>query len=131
MAVSSLAPSFDVAVVGAGLAGLAATLGFAKAGFDVACIGRPEHGGPGRTVALLGRSLDFLESLDVLAAVERQGAPMRLLRIVDDTGSLFAPRPVEFRAAEMGRQMAVKILANNGAVKTITILKQEKGPTDP
>ena len=105
MAVSSQLRSFDVAVVGAGLTGLAATLGFARAGFNVACIGRPERGGPGRTVALLGRTLDFLESLDVLAAVERQAAPLRVLRIVDDTGSLFAPRPVEFRASEMGRDV--------------------------
>ncbi|MDE3177814.1 MAG: FAD-dependent monooxygenase [Pseudomonadota bacterium] len=105
MAVSSQTPSFDVAVVGAGLVGLAATLGFARAGFSVACIGRPERGGPGRTVALLGRTLDILENLDVLAAVEREAAPMRLLRIVDDTGSLFAARPVEFRAAEMGRDV--------------------------
>ena len=105
MAVSSQLRAFDVAVVGAGLTGLAATLGFARAGFNVACIGRPERGGPGRTVALLGRTLDFLEGLDVLAAVERQAAPLRVLRIVDDTGSLFAARPVEFRASEMGRDV--------------------------
>src|SRR3954449_6267784 len=101
MAVSSSSRSFDVAVVGAGLAGLAVTLGFVKAGFDAVCIGRAERGGPGRTVALLGRTLEILDSLGVLAAVEAEAAPMRKLRIVDDTGSLFAPRPVEFRASEL------------------------------
>ena len=105
MAVSSSSASYDVAVVGAGLTGLAASLAFAQAGFAVACVGRPERGGPGRTVALLGGTLDLLENLGVLAAVEREAAPMRVLRIVDDTGSLFAPRPVEFRASEMGRDL--------------------------
>jgi len=105
MAGAAPSPAFDVAVVGAGLAGLAAALGFARQGFRVACIGRRERAGPGRTVALLGRSLDILKDLGVLAAVEARAAPMRLLRLVDDTGSLFAPRPVEFRAEEIGRDL--------------------------
>ncbi len=107
MADASSSPSqaFDVVVVGAGLAGLAAAVGLAKAGFAVACVGASERPGPGRTVALLGQSLDLLENLGVLAAIEAQAAPMRTLRIVDDTGSLFAPDPVEFRAGEIGRDV--------------------------
>jgi len=100
MAVSSSSRSFDVAVVGAGLAGLAATLGFAKAGFDAVCIGRAERGGPGRTVALLGRTLEILDSLGVLAAVACGWALWRWLdwradlwavtsqRVIDESGVL-------------------------------------------
>jgi 2-octaprenyl-6-methoxyphenol hydroxylase len=95
--------TFDVVVVGAGLAGLAAALGFLRAGFAVACIGPREHSAPGRTVALFGRSLDILERLGVLPAIESAGAPLRVMRLVDDTGSLFAPRPAEFRCSEIGR----------------------------
>ena len=102
---SSPAQVFDVLVIGAGLAGLAAALGFARAGLKAACVGRLERPGPGRTVALLGQTLDFLEELDVLGAVEARGAPMRTLRMVDDTGSLFAARPVDFRASEIGRDV--------------------------
>ncbi len=98
------AKTFDVIVVGAGLAGLAATVGFARAGARVASVGRPERGGPGRTVALLGRSLDFLEELGLRAEVEERGAPLCGMRIVDDSGSIFAPRPVTFRAREIGRE---------------------------
>jgi len=98
------AETFDVIVVGAGLVGLAATLGFARAGLRVANVGRPERGGPGRTVALLGRSLDFLEDLGLREQVEEQGAPLCGMRIVDDSGSIFAPRPVTFRAREIGRE---------------------------
>src|SRR5579863_1773928 len=105
MAETSPSPAFDVAVVGAGLAGLAAALCFARAGFRVASVGRIERPGPGRTVALLGQTLEFLQNLGVLAAVEGAAAPMRKLRIVDDTGSLLAARPVEFRATEIGRDL--------------------------
>ncbi len=100
---SSPADTVDIAVVGAGLAGLAAALGFVRAGFSVICIGGAERAPPGRTVALFGASLDFLESLGVLGRVEAAAAPMRTLRIVDATGSLFAPRPLAFRASEIGR----------------------------
>jgi 2-octaprenyl-6-methoxyphenol hydroxylase len=102
---ASSSSAFDVVVVGAGLAGLAAALGFARAGFDVALIGKPERAAPGRTVALLGRSLDVLEDLGVLGEVERAAAPLRTMRIVDDTGAWLAARPVEFRASEIGREL--------------------------
>jgi 2-octaprenyl-6-methoxyphenol hydroxylase len=92
----------DVLVVGAGLAGLVAAIGFARAGFSVVCCGAADRLGQGRTVALLDRSIDFLKSLDVWREVEPLGAPLRALRIIDDTGSLFPPRPVEFRAEEIG-----------------------------
>jgi 2-octaprenyl-6-methoxyphenol hydroxylase len=92
----------DVFVVGAGLAGLAAAIGFARAGFSVASCGAIERLGQGRTVALLGRSIDFLATLDVWREVEPVAAPFRALRIVDDTGALFAPPPIEFRADEIG-----------------------------
>jgi 2-octaprenyl-6-methoxyphenol hydroxylase len=95
-------PVFDAIVVGAGLAGLAATLGLARAGLKVASVGRPERGGPGRTVALLGRSVDFLGQLGLRERIEEQGALLSGMRIVDDSGSIFAPRPVTFRAREIG-----------------------------
>jgi 2-octaprenyl-6-methoxyphenol hydroxylase len=97
------AETCDVFVVGAGLAGLAAAIGFARAGRRVVSAGATERLGQGRTVALLGPSIDFLEDLGVWSAIEPRAAPMRGLRIVDDTGSLFAPPPIEFRAREIGR----------------------------
>ena len=95
----------DVFVVGAGLAGLAAAVGFARVGRRVICAGAAERLGQGRTVALLGPSVDLLADLGVWPIVAPRAAPMRGLRIVDDTGSLFAPPPVEFRAREIGRDV--------------------------
>jgi len=92
----------DVIVVGAGLAGAAAALGFARAGFAVTSCGEVERLGQGRTVALLGKSVDFFRELGVWDRIESAAAPMRTLRIVEDTGTLFAARPVEFDSAEIG-----------------------------
>jgi 2-octaprenyl-6-methoxyphenol hydroxylase len=92
----------DVLVAGAGPAGLVAALGFAQAGFDVVCCGADERTGRGRTVALLDRSVFYLKSLGFWARLEAQAAPMRALRVIDDTGALFPPRPLEFHSSEIG-----------------------------
>ena len=92
----------DVLVAGAGLAGLTAAFGLAQAGFDVVCCGAAERTGRGRTVALLDQSVAFLESLGLWAGLRAQAAPLRSLRLIDDSGSLLPPRPVEFHAAEIG-----------------------------
>jgi 2-octaprenyl-6-methoxyphenol hydroxylase len=92
----------DVLIAGSGIAGLAAALGFAQAGFDVVSCGAAESIGRGRTVALLDRSVAFLGSLGLWPSLQAEAAPLRRLRIIDDTGGLFPPRPVEFHAAEIG-----------------------------
>jgi 2-octaprenyl-6-methoxyphenol hydroxylase len=94
----------DVFVVGAGLAGASAAIGFARAGFSVISCGGVDRLAQGRTVALLGRSVDFLEELGVWGEVEKSASPLRSLRIVDDTGSLLAARPVEFHAREINSE---------------------------
>jgi 2-octaprenyl-6-methoxyphenol hydroxylase len=91
----------DVLIAGAGLAGLTAAFGMAKAGFDVICCGVAERTGRGRTVALLDQSVTFLQALGLWATLQSRASPLRSLRLVDDTGGLFPPRPVEFHAAEL------------------------------
>ena len=92
----------DVLIAGAGLAGLAAAVGFARAGFDVVLSGARERTGRGRTVALLDPSVAFLDSLGLWTRLRAEAAPLKSLRLIDDTGTLFPPRPVEFHAAEIG-----------------------------
>ena len=92
----------DVLIAGAGLAGLTAAYGMAKAGFDVVCCGAAERTGRGRTVALLDQSVAFLDSLGLWASLQSRAAPLRSLRLIDDTGAFFPPRPVQLHAAEIG-----------------------------
>jgi 2-octaprenyl-6-methoxyphenol hydroxylase len=92
----------DIMIAGAGLAGLTAAFGLAQAGFDVVCCGAAERTGRGRTVALLDQSAAFLESLGIWADLRAQAAPLRSLRLIDDSGTLFPPRPIEFHATEIG-----------------------------
>jgi 2-octaprenyl-6-methoxyphenol hydroxylase len=92
----------DVLIAGAGLAGLTAAFGLGRAGFDVVSSGSAERTGRGRTVALLDQSVAFLDSLGLWTGLQPQAAPLRGLRLIDDTGSLLPPRPVEFLASEIG-----------------------------
>jgi 2-octaprenyl-6-methoxyphenol hydroxylase len=92
----------DVLIAGAGPAGLTGAYGMARAGFDVVCCGAAERTGRGRTVALLNQSVAFLKSLGLWADLEPRAAPLRSLRLIDDTGAFFPPRPVDFHAAEIG-----------------------------
>lgn len=93
---------FDVVVVGAGAVGLAGALAFARAGCATCLIGIAPERPDGRTAALLDGSLQFLAGLGLGPAIEEASSPLRTMRIIDDTASLFRPPPAEFRAAEIG-----------------------------
>lgn len=92
----------EIAVAGAGAAGLAAAICMAREGFRTVLIGDPAVAAPGRTVALFGGSVAFLQAIGAWEAVTAKAAPMDAMRIVDDTGSLFASPPLVFRSQELG-----------------------------
>jgi 2-octaprenyl-6-methoxyphenol hydroxylase len=91
----------DIAVIGSGAAGAAAALSLAHAGFSVALVGPPPPRADGRTIALLGLSWRMMAEWGVVQALGDTVAPLSVMRIVDDTGSLFRQPPVDFSAAEM------------------------------
>lgn len=97
--------SVTAAVVGGGPAGLAAALALGKAGADVALAApQPGPAGPGdtRTAALFAGSITLLQNLGVWDAVAPASAPIRAIRIIDDTGGLIRAPEVLFTAAEIG-----------------------------
>ena len=96
--------SFDIAVVGAGPAGLVAAIGLARAGGRVALVARRQPYADNRTTALLGQSIDLLETLDVWPRCVDQAAALREMRLVDDTGRLVRAPEVRFSSAEIGRE---------------------------
>ena len=93
---------YDVAVVGGGPAGLAAAIALAHAGARTALIARRSPYADNRTTALLGGSIDFLQSLVVWQACKDQAAELRVMRLVDDTGRLIRAPEVRFSCQEIG-----------------------------
>jgi len=97
----------DVAVVGAGPAGLAAALALVHVGADVALIGPapPKTSARSletRSAALLTSSVDLLKALNVWAALSPHAAPLAAIRIIDASRSLFRAPDIEFKASEIG-----------------------------
>ena len=92
---------YKVIVAGAGPAGLAAAALLAKEGMATALVAPAAAEDP-RTVALMQPSIQLLRYLDIWpGSLEAQTAPLKKLRIIDDTGSpLLAPN-LEFDAQEL------------------------------
>ena len=97
--------SADVAVVGAGPAGLAAALALATAGCNTVCVGQRFNNDPARpdtrTTALLQASTRFLENLGVWPLCAEQAASLRAIRMIDDTGRLLRAPEVTFDCCEL------------------------------
>ena len=94
----------DIAIVGAGAVGLAAAIALAGQGRSVALLGPVATPRDGRTVALFDGQWRFLEGLGLGEAIFAKAAPLSVMRMVDDSGSLFRQPPVEFKAAELGME---------------------------
>ena len=99
---AAMAKHHDIIIVGAGAVGLAAAIGFAQAGCNVAVIGADSVRRDGRTVALMESSLKVLDQLGLRQIVENHGTALVNLSIIDDTRRLFRAPPVTFHAHEIG-----------------------------
>jgi 2-octaprenyl-6-methoxyphenol hydroxylase len=102
LGMSEVSDQFDVAVVGGGPAGLAAAIALAQTGAKAVLVARRAPYADNRTTALLGGSVDFLQALDVWRRCEDKAAPLRAMRLVDDTGRLIRAPEVKFSAEEIG-----------------------------
>lgn len=94
--------NFDCIVVGGGPAGLTTAIALGEAGARTALVARRIAYGDNRTTALFGVSLDLLERLDVWRRCAEAAAPLRAMRLVDDTGRLIRAPEVRFDCAEIG-----------------------------
>jgi len=101
-----MSKQFSAAVVGGGPAGLAAALALGKAGVET-LLAAPPHRAQGqvpdnRTAALFAGSIELLKNCGAWAAIAPDSAPIRAIRIVDDTGGLLRTPEVLFTASEVG-----------------------------
>ncbi len=91
----------EVAVIGGGPAGLVCAIALAAAGVEtmlVAPHAAPDH----RTTALLASSVAALETLGIWPACLPDAAPLRKIRMIDDTARLLRAPEVSFAAEEIG-----------------------------
>jgi 2-octaprenyl-6-methoxyphenol hydroxylase len=92
-------------VVGTGPAGLATALALGAVGANAVLAGPPAASavaGDTRTAALFTGSIALLDNLGVWAKVRSASAPLKAIRIVDDTGRLLRAPEVLFEAREIG-----------------------------
>jgi 2-octaprenyl-6-methoxyphenol hydroxylase len=89
-------------VAGAGPVGLVAALALAREAVAVTLVGERSENSSGRTVALFDDSVRLLTELGAWESLAKNAAPLRSLRIVDATDSLFRWRPLTFEAREIG-----------------------------
>jgi 2-octaprenyl-6-methoxyphenol hydroxylase len=104
--------SATAAVIGGGPAGLVAALALAHFRVPTVLVAEPPRPPPpppagrtdNRTTALMGSSVTALAALGVWERCRGEAAPLRTLRIADDTGRLWRAPELRFEAAEIGRE---------------------------
>jgi 2-octaprenyl-6-methoxyphenol hydroxylase len=90
------------AVIGGGPAGLIAALALAHFKVPATLVARRPARIDNRTTALLAGSVAALEALGVWEACRPHAAPLRVMRIADDTHRLWRAPEVRFEAEEIG-----------------------------
>ncbi|HEY8193513.1 MAG TPA: FAD-dependent monooxygenase [Hyphomicrobium sp.] len=93
---------FDVAVIGAGPAGLIAGLACAASHLETVVIGPLADSRDGRASALLSGSINLLKRLDVWSKIEPASEPLRAIRLIDASGALMRAPEVLFDSSEIG-----------------------------
>jgi 2-octaprenyl-6-methoxyphenol hydroxylase len=91
----------EVAVIGAGPAGLLSAIALKAAGVDALLIA-PQAKPDQRTTALLAGSVTALETLGIWAECLPHAAPLRKIRLIDDTQRLVRAPETSFDASEIG-----------------------------
>jgi 2-octaprenyl-6-methoxyphenol hydroxylase len=92
----------QAAVIGGGPAGLVAALALAHFRVPTVLVAHRGPASDNRTTALIGTSVAALDALGVWERCRAAAAPLRVLRLADDTGRLLRAPEVRFAAAEIG-----------------------------
>jgi 2-octaprenyl-6-methoxyphenol hydroxylase len=125
----------EVVIVGGGAAGLTAAIALAQAGIETAIISRMPSVVDDRTTALLAGSVKALDTLGVWEQCAAQAAPLKVMRIVDDTARLMRAPEVRFEAGEIGlpafgynienRHLLAALSRHVGASSSVSLIENE------
>jgi 2-octaprenyl-6-methoxyphenol hydroxylase len=125
----------EVAVVGGGPAGLTAAIGLALAGVQTTLVAKGAAAADYRTTFLLASSVTALDTLGVWARGRAHAAPLRVMRMVDDTARLLRAPEVAFAASEIGleafghnienRFLLAALKARAGELAALTTIEEE------
>src|SRR5690242_10305385 len=127
--------SVSVAVIGGGPAGLTAAIALASAGVETALIAGHSRTDDNRTTALLAGSVTALDTLGVWGNCRDHAAPLRTMRIVDDTTRLLRAPEAHFDAREIGldafgynienRHLVAALNARARELPTLTLIEDD------
>jgi 2-octaprenyl-6-methoxyphenol hydroxylase len=130
----------QVAVIGGGPAGLTAAIALGAAGIDTVLVAKRHSQEDHRTTALLLGSVTALDTLGVWKRCLDRAAPLRAMRIVDDTGRLLRAPEIKFEASEIGldafgynlenRHLLAALDARTGELPAITRVEDEARSLD-
>jgi len=122
-------------VVGGGPAGLTAAIALASGGVETVLIEKRPARPDNRTTALLAGSVTALETLGVWQLCAAHAAPLKLMRIVDDTGRLWRAPEVKFEAREIeleafgynieNRHLAAALVQHARTLPALRIIENE------
>ncbi|MDJ0929535.1 UbiH/UbiF family hydroxylase [Breoghania sp.] len=102
----------DIAVVGSGPSGMIAALLLSHLSFTTTLIG-PAPKPDARTTALLDASVSILSNIGVWPQIEPAAAPMRRMRLIDDTGHLIRAPEALFDCSEIDLETFGYNILNN------------------
>jgi 2-octaprenyl-6-methoxyphenol hydroxylase len=93
---------YAAVVVGRGPVALTAAIALAEGGISTLLVGSRPAKPDNRTTALLADSVTALDTLGLWSLCHAKAAPLKVMRLVDDTGRLWRAPEVRFEANEIG-----------------------------
>ena len=108
-----------IVVVRRGPAGLTAAIALAGAGVETVLAGTRPGKADNRTTALLAGSVTALTTLGVWELCAAEAAPLKVMRLVDDTGRLWRAPEVTFSAQEIGLEAFGHNIENRHLVEAL------------
>ena len=114
----------QILVCGGGPTGYAAAIAAARSGKTVTIMAPPVSLPPGRTAALLDGSVRFLKTLGAWQSDAFESAPLRGIRLIDDTGSIFRAPETTFHASEIGLKAFGYNIPNSAIVDALASVAQ-------